>query len=49
MAFAVITFENKKTKQLKLAPIGFSWTNLFLVFLFLCLGVIGNGQQYFLL
>ena len=28
MAFAVITFENKKTKQLKLAPIGFSWTNL---------------------
>ena len=32
MAFAVITFENKKTKQLKLAPIGFSWTNLFFGF-----------------
>ena len=32
MAFAVITFENKKTKQLKLAPIGFSWTNFFFGF-----------------
>tara|TARA_Y100001958_G_C20921950_1_gene335870 strand:- start:261 stop:566 length:306 start_codon:yes stop_codon:yes gene_type:complete len=32
MAYAVITFENKKTKQLKLAPIGFSWTNLFFGF-----------------
>ena len=32
MAFAVITFENKKTKQVKLAPVGFSWTNLFFGF-----------------
>ena len=32
MAYAVITFENKKTKQLKLAPIGYSWTNLFFGF-----------------
>tara|TARA_B100000963_G_scaffold255515_1_gene224108 strand:+ start:503 stop:808 length:306 start_codon:yes stop_codon:yes gene_type:complete len=32
MAFAVITFQNKKTKQLRDAPIGFSWTNFFFGF-----------------
>ena len=28
MAFAVISFENKRSNQLKLAPVGYSWTNL---------------------
>ena len=28
MAFALITLENKKTNQMKLAPVGYSWTNL---------------------
>ena len=32
MAFALISLENKKTKQLKLAPVGFSWTNFFFGF-----------------
>ena len=32
MAFAVITLENKKTNQMKLAPVGYSWTNLFFGF-----------------
>ena len=32
MAFAVISFENKKTNQFKLAPVGYSWTNLFFGF-----------------
>ena len=32
MAFALITLENKKTHQLKQAPIGFSWTNFFFGF-----------------
>ena len=32
MAFALISLENKKTNQVKLAPIGFSWTNFFFGF-----------------
>ena len=32
MAFAVITLENKKTKLVRQAPIGYSWTNLFFGF-----------------
>jgi len=32
MAFAVISFENKRSNQLKLAPVGYSWTNLFFGF-----------------
>ena len=28
MAFAVISLENKRSNQLKLAPVGYSWTNL---------------------
>ena len=32
MAFALISLENKKTHQLKQAPIGFSWTNFFFGF-----------------
>lgn len=32
MAFAVITLVNKKTNQMKLVPVGYSWTNLFFGF-----------------
>lgn len=33
MAFATVTFENKKTNQIKEVPVGFSWTHLFFGFL----------------
>lgn len=32
MAYTTITLENPKTKELKYAPVGFSWTSLCLFF-----------------
>ena len=58
MAFAVISFENKRSNQLKLAPVGYSWTNLIFGFfvplfrgdgraiIFLIVGIVTFGFKY---
>jgi hypothetical protein len=44
MAYTSIMFENPNTGAIKEAPVGFSWTTLFLGFSLHYLEVIGNGQ-----